>query len=106
MSENTAFPPIDVNDDVAVLTDQVRQGWERYNHIAKEYATIKEQNDRLVARIINAESELAAYHKFHEAISGKVGFLRAEWGDPKEHADAISEAFRVLHDERVEIAHG
>lgn len=51
-----------------------------------------------------AEAELAAYHEFHEAINGKVGLLRTGYGDPKEHADAISKAFGVLGSKRIELA--
>lgn len=52
----------------------------------------------------SVRAELAAYHRFHEAINGEVGFLRAEWGDPKEHANAISAAFSTLAEERLVIA--
>ena len=51
-----------------------------------------------------ARRELAAYHKFHEAINGKVGLLRAGYGDPKEHAETVHDAFRALGDERTAIA--
>lgn len=49
-------------------------------------------------------AELDAYHKFHEAISPKVGMLRAGYGSAADHLSAIHLAFRTLHEERTVIA--